>query len=123
VGRGVQRVLLVVLVLLAASARLGSLRRWRLASGPAAGEAGRDGRGGPIAGGAETFRARLIGEVGLRPERFRLELRDRVAVLRGTVDWPAQLTEVETLLRRQLGALDVVSFLRLSGSPDHPPRP
>jgi hypothetical protein len=113
----------LVLALLAAGARRDSLRRSRLAAEAAAGGADQDGRSGRPAGEAEALRARLIGEVGLGPERFTLELRDRVAILRGTVDWPAQIAASEALLRRQLGVLDVVSFLLLSGSTDHPPRP
>jgi hypothetical protein len=113
----------MVLALLAASASLGSLRRRsRLDQAAAAGRADPAGRTGAIAGEAAALRARLIAEAGLRPERFRLELRDRVAVLRGTVDWPAQIAGAEALLRGQLGVLDVVSFLRLSGSTDVPPR-
>jgi hypothetical protein len=113
----------LVLALLAASARRGPLRRSGLAAEAAAGGTGLDERSGPLAAQADALRARLIGEVGLGPERFTLELRDRVAILRGTVDWPEQMAAAETLLGRQPGVLDVVSFLQLSGSTDQPPPP
>jgi hypothetical protein len=79
----------------------------------------------PVAGVAaadpDLLRVRLANQLGLRPEQIRLEIRDSVAVLRGTVDWPAQLLAAEALLRTHAELLDVVSFLRLSGSTELSP--
>jgi hypothetical protein len=110
----------VLLATVAAGAGLASIRHWarRQRGDPA------DSPLQPVAALAadpDLLRARLASQLGLRPDQIRLEIRDSVAVLRGTVDWPAQLLAAEALLRTHAELVDVVSFLRLSGSTELSP--